>query len=53
MKFRLNCKEFDNQKDYLKALRESEDRDNAYEPWSEEEESELEELSEEDYMSIT
>ena len=39
MKFRLNGKEFDNQKDYRRALKESEDRDNAYALWSDEDDS--------------
>lgn len=52
MKYRLNGEEFDNQRDYRKALKESEEEKNAYDLWSEEEDSELEELSEEDNTSI-
>ena len=46
MKFRLNGKEFDNQKDYRRALKESEDRDNAYALWSDEDDSKLISISE-------
>ena len=53
MKYTLNDKEFDNAKDYRKALKESEGKNNAYELWSDEDESKLLELSNKDNMSVT
>ena len=46
MEYILDGKKFNNQRDYRKALKELEDRNNAYDLWSEEEDSELEKLSE-------
>ena len=53
MKYRLNGKEFDNQKDYRKALKESEERNHSHKPWGNKDDSRLIELSEEDNMTIT
>jgi len=46
MKYTLDGKEFDNQRDYRKALKESEDRNNAHEIWSTQDDSALLKLSE-------
>lgn len=51
MEYVLDGKKFDNQRDYRKALKELEDRNNAYDLWSEEEDSELKKLSEERTVS--
>ena len=53
MKYRLNGEEFNNQRDYRKALKESEEEKNAYDLWSEVDDSKLVELSAEDEMSVS
>ena len=46
MKYRLNGKEFNNQRDYRKALKASDDRNHAHDIWSPQDASKLIKLSE-------
>ncbi len=46
MKYKLGNEEFDNQRDYRKALKESDERNHAHDFWSTHDESELIKLSE-------
>jgi len=39
MKYKLGDKEFDNQRDYRKALKESDERNHAHDIWSHQDES--------------
>ena len=45
MKYKLGNEEFDNQRDYRKALKESDHRYKSYDPWTTQDDSELLELS--------
>jgi hypothetical protein len=53
MRYKLNNEVFDNQKDYRKALKESDDRNHAHDIWSHQDGSKLIELSETDDMSVS